>query len=238
MTHPASTPGRGICAPLVLALVHALTSLSCGLETVAFLSEKVTVLQSSNSALTLRGPNIENSPYDGQMIFYKIYATDVQASTDLSAVRAKQDAANAIPGQVVESYLISSNGLKYQQLVLDGDIPIPSIKKGLLLRDYYAAIEFPAGSGSNPTLTVYNEAAGNIITSHILKRIAKGADGAYISFKDRPQNGDADYLSSTNDTDPNVYYVQLFAASYGLDLSDFSDLYGDAVFLTCIALNF
>lgn len=211
---------------------------SCGLDTIAYLADETTVQQTGASSLVLRGPESDDDSYDGLMIFYKIYANETNASTDYSYIVSKQNAENAVPGAAVESYLSSTGGLNYQQVVLNGDIPIPTIKKANLTLDYYTAIDFPAGSSDEPTLTIYDDASGAVVASYTISRNSRGADGAYVSFGDRPQTGDDDYQSSTSDTDENVYYVQFFAAAYGLDLTDFSDLYGDAVYLHRIALNF
>jgi len=85
-------------------------------------------------------------------------------------------------------------------------------------------------------LTVINDDTGAKVASFIIERNVIGTNGTYRSFFEKPNAGDSDYLSNTSDTD-NVYYVQFFATAYGLNLSDFSDLYGDVVYLHRIALN-
>jgi hypothetical protein len=235
-TKPLRPPARSALA--ILAAGFALALASCGIDTIAFLDTVTTVQQTGASSLVLRGPDSDDDLYDGLMIFYKIYANETNATTDYSYIVSKQNAENAVPGAVVESYLASTGGLNYQQVVLDGDIPIPTIKKANLTLDYYTAIDFPSGSSAEPVLTIYDDASGAVVQSFTLSRSSRGSDGTYLSFNTEPQAGDGDYQSSTSDADEKVYYVQFFAATYGLDLTDFSDLYGDAVYLHRIALNF
>jgi len=211
---------------------------SCGIDTIAYLDNKTDAQQPGASSIILKGPESDDETYDGLSIFYKIYAEESTASSDLSYLVAKQNAENAVPGAAVETYLMAAGGLNYHKLVLDDDIPIPTIKKALLTLDYYTTIDFPAGSNIEPSLAIIVNATGVVEKSYTIRRNLSGG-GEYPSFLERPQPGDADYQSSTNaEDDKDMYYVQFFAATYGLDLMDFSDVYGDAVFLHRITLNF
>jgi hypothetical protein len=61
----------------------------------------------------------------------------------------------------------------------------------------------------------------------------------YASFNTKPFAGEADFKSNSDDTD-YTYYVQFFAASFGIDFASggITELYGDAVYLGRITLNF
>ncbi|PKL08478.1 MAG: hypothetical protein CVV51_08700, partial [Spirochaetae bacterium HGW-Spirochaetae-7] len=60
----------------------------------------------------------------------------------------------------------------------------------------------------------------------------------YKSFIDlEPTTGDADYRSNLGESD-RTYFVQFFAASYGIDIEYFNELYGDAVYIGLITINF
>ena len=185
------SPAR-FSAVFALALHLVLSCASCGLDVIVYLAEETKVLDRGVSSLILQGPESDDESYAGLMVFYKIYANESSATTDYSYVISKQSAENVVPGAIVESYLASTGGLNYQQIVLRNDIPIPSILKSNLTLDYYTAIEFPADIGEEPTLTIYEDSSDSIVASFILKRSSRGSDGSYLSFRDEPASGDAD----------------------------------------------
>jgi len=223
----------GYRKPFVYAIVGVLciaTMASCGIDTIAYLSEMPTVQSRDESALVFKGPSIADDNYYGVFIFYKIYASDAAASSDLNALESRQNADNAVPGSNVESFLVSTSGLDYQQAVLTNNLSIPTLDKEIIDSNL-ASITFASASNVEPTLTVDNVPLE-------LRRSSLSSSGTYLSFLDEPQAGNIDYKSSESDVDENIYYIQFFAASYGLDLSDLSELYGDAVYLGRITQYF
>lgn len=214
-----------IVQSITIAFYFLISQISCGIDTIAFLSEKPSVQPGTDSAINFKGPSIQDDNYYGLFMFYKIYANEGDAASDLSLLEAKQNAENAVPGSYVETFLKSTGGLNYQQLVLNGDLPIPSLSKEILDSNL-VSINFESATNVEPRLTVKNttvdmELARNALTSN----------GTYRSFLEEPQAGNPDFMTSTSDLDEGVYYIQFFAVAYGLDFSDFIDLYGDAVFI-------
>jgi hypothetical protein len=213
---------------------------SCGIDTISFLSADPEVTSNSSSQIIFTGADADDDNYYGVELFYKIYATESDATTDRSYIISKQNATGVVPGSIVESYLLPSSGLSYQRPVLNDTNDIPSIPKSLLPNSaYFVSMDFPAKSTVEPTVTITNGDTGAIVKAYTLKRNALSATGSrHLSFLEEPIAGAADFRSRATDTD-GAYYVQFFAASYGMDYSDFSELYGDAVFLGgLITLNF
>jgi len=213
---------------MVVVLVFLFCT-SCGIDTIAYLTEKPVVRD--EAALIFKGPNIQNENYYGIFIFYKIYAIETDASNDLSALVAKQNAQNAVPGSNVESFLVSTSGLDYQQLVLDNTLSIPTLDDGDLTSNSLANINFASESNVEPTLIIKDELVNAVVQEFELRRSAISSTGSYVSFLDEPQPGNLDFKTSSNDANVHEYHIQFLAAAYGLDLSDLSELYGDAVYL-------
>lgn len=227
----------------VLALV-LIVSMSCGIDTISYLSGNPRSISTGVSALDFAGPSIDDIAslgpdiaYLGTDFFYKIYASDTDADNDLAGITARQSATNSVPGASVSSYLLSTSGLGYSKPLLDGTIPIPLISETNLPATNdpatdYAEIDFQA----TPEPTISFPSSGP--TSYqLLRSITSG--GSYLSFYTEPVAGNADYKSNSDDTDA-TYYVQFFAASYGIDFGSggITELYGDAVYLGRITINF
>lgn len=213
----------GLFQSIAIFLFVQISQVSCGIDTISFLSEKPSVQSSTDSAINFKGPSIQDDNYYGLFLFYKIYAKEGDATSDLSLLEAKQNTENAVPGSYVETFLKSAGGLNYQQLVLDGELPIPSLPKENLDTNLLS-INFASANNVEPRLT-------NTTLDMSMRRNALASNGTYLSFLEEPQAGNPDFMASTSDLDEGVYYIQFFAAAYGLDFSDFSDLYGDAVYL-------
>lgn len=228
---------QGVCIKrvtfhsILLILFVVLSCMACGIDTIAYLTEIPKVLSREESALNFSGPSIQEDNYYGIFIFYRIYASETDAISDVSSIETRQNATNAVPGSNVESYLVSSSGLDYQQLVLDGNLSIPTLDEEDLSLDVFANITFASASNVEPTLTTKNAVLNTVIREYELRRSALVSSGLYLSFLDEPQKGNLDFKSSTSDENENEYHIQFFAAAYGLDLSDLSELYGDAVYL-------
>ncbi len=215
----------------VLALV-LIVSMSCGIDTISYLSGNPRSISTGVSALDFAGPSSPDSAYLGIDFFYKIYASDTDADNDLAGITARQSATNSVPGASVSSYLLSTSGLGYSKPLLNGSIPIPLIPEANLPATDYAEIDFQA----TPEPTISFPSSGP--TSYqLLRSITSG--GSYLSFYTEPVAGNADYKSNSDDTDA-TYYVQFFAASYGIDFGSggITELYGDAVYLGRITINF
>jgi len=202
---------------------------SCGIDTIAYLLEKPIV--EDESALIFKGPGVQDENYYGIFIFYKIYAVEADATSDYSSLVAKQNVENSVPGSNIKSFLISTSGLDYQQLVLDGTLSIPTLDRDDLSMLNLANINFPSESNVFPTLIIKDKLSSAIIKELEMRRSEISSNGLYLSFLDEPQNGDQDYKTSSGDTNKNEYHIQFFGVAYGLDFSDLSDLYGEAVYL-------
>jgi hypothetical protein len=136
-----------------------------------------------------------------------------------------------VPGSNVESFLVSPSGLDYQQLVLDNTLSIPSLDDDDLTSNSLANINFASESNVEPTLIIKDEMLNAVVQEFELRRSAISSTGSYVSFLDEPQLGNLDFKSGSNDENEHEYHIQFLAAAYGLDLSDLSELYGDAVYL-------
>lgn len=216
----------GVAAVGLLAALLA----SCGIDTLSYLSEKPVSLSSDTAALTFRGPVSSESMYYGIDVFYRIYATESDATSDYSNVVSKQSATTAVPGSVTENYLISS--LDYLMPVLvDADSAIPTIAAD----DAVGLVSIEFSENAEPVMIITDTSGAEILNTVIRRNVM--ASGQYLTFLDEPESGDADFRSRTTDTD-GIYYVQIFGAAYGLDYSSFDDLYGDAVLLGRLTLNF
>lgn len=233
-----SSPGA--CRIGLVAACSLLSSalfLSCGIDTIVYLSAKAKVINKSDSSFNFSGPSTSEASYQGLNLYYRIYASDTDATTDLNAIASKQGATNAVPGAYVASYLASSSGLKYQRVILVDPVtgaadPIPTFDKDELPADGYIAVSFTASG--EPYVEVNLGAAHTETKRYLLRRAASNASG-YLSFLTAPVSGAIDYRSGT--VSANMYYVHFFAAAYGLDFVSFSELYGDAEHVGRIALN-
>jgi hypothetical protein len=217
----------------ILFLVSTLSS--CGIDSIAFLGSKVTLASSGPSSSVFLAPSVTEDNYLGVFLFYRIYASEVLAETDKNNVYNKQNVLNAVPGTIIESYLLSPGGLKYKKLTIDGDVPIPSLYKSLIPINTLVSIDFPTSTSVEPKITILKEASATI--SYIISRSITGTTGSYLSFRDKALDGQDDYLASTVDPDPNVDYIQFFAVTYGINQNSLQELYGDAVYIGRITLN-
>lgn len=226
---------RAFLAPLC-ATMFVLSS--CGIDTIAYLSLVATSRSNDDvSGMVFSGPYSDEDEYLGLVVYYKIYASASAADVDRSYIAAKQADDDAVPGASIETYLASSSYLGYQRLVLiNVESSLPTIPKAYLTDDYYITIELPSGGASEPYLAVVDEATAGTVESYVIRRAETGSDNEYLTFLDEPAAGDSDYKSSSSDTD-DYYYVQFYAVAYGIDFSDFSNLFGDAVSIGRLRLS-
>lgn len=212
----------------LLTAFTAIVSMSCGIDTINYLSGNPRSYSASDTALVFYGPASPDSTYLGIDLFYRIYASDADADADLAGITARQSATNAVPGASVSSYLLSASGLAYSKPLLNGVIAIPQIAT---MTSDFAEIDFQATP--EPTISFPSSSP----SVYELRR-AIGSGSSYASFYTKPVAGDADFKSNSGDSD-STYYVQFFAASFGIDFgSGITELYGDAVYLGRITLNF
>jgi hypothetical protein len=163
------------------------------------------------------------------------------AETDRNYVLSRQSAQNSVPGAIIKSYLTAATpgGLGYLNPVLvskPDNIPtLLDADLGLGSADYYVNITFPTETGIQPKLEIFD--GSPVPASYDLRRNVTDAS-VYKSFIDlEPTTGDADYRSNLGESD-RTYFVQFFAASYGIDIEYFNELYGDAVYIGLITINF
>ena len=207
---------------------------SCGIDTISYLTEDpVSISSDGTSSFIFYVKESGSVSYLGADLFYRIYASSIDADSDKNYVIAKQSEVNAVPGTLIESNLISSSGMQYKSPVVNDTIKIPIISvDDIVDQDSYIILSFPGNM--EPSYYINPDSS----TLFFLKRNVIDPSGGYKSFiDDPPEVDDQDYKSRVGDTD-NEYYVQFFAAAYGLNISNFEDLYGDAVYLGRIVLNF
>jgi hypothetical protein len=203
-----------------------LSTFSCGIDTINYLSEDPLPISSDSSSFIFSIRNTVVNPYYlGVMIFYRIYASEVDAESDKAYVSAKQSEANSVPGSLIENQLISSSGLGYNSLVVNDEIRIPVISKNDVNDDDdYINVSFTS-TIEQPNYYIEHASA----TLYTLKRNVINP-GGYKTFLDKPVAGDPDYRSRIDDID-STYYIQFYGAAYGLDGISFEDLYGKAIYL-------
>jgi len=210
-------------------LLLLLTSMSCGIDTINYLTEDPVSISSDGTSsfiFSIKKPG--SFSYLGVELFYRIYDSNADAIADKNYIDAKQSEINSVPGAFIESQLLSSSGLRYIAPTVDDSIKIPIISKDDVNDENdYIILSFPDYYISHDESTLF-----------LLKRNVNDiSGGGYKSFIDSPPvSGDPDYRTNTTETDTE-YYVQFYAAAYGLD-NNFEDLYGNAVYLGRITLNF
>jgi hypothetical protein len=206
---------------------------SCGIDTINYLSEDPIKISETTSSFIFSIQKTGSESYLGVELFYRIYASDMDADTDKNYITARQSETNSVPGELIKSQLISAGGLRYISPAVNNSIKIPIIGTGEVDNDNdYINVSFP--TSGQPNFYIDSDSS----TLHILKRnVIDESDGEYKSFlDDKPVEGDPDYRSSIDDLDETIYYVQFYSAAYGLDKNTFEDLYGNAIYLGRVTL--
>ncbi|MBP7262591.1 MAG: hypothetical protein KBB32_00310 [Spirochaetia bacterium] len=206
----------------VAALVAAALAAACGIDIVSYLSQQPV----SDGPNLVKAPAAPDSMYLGVELFYRIYATYDDAQSDLTAYSAKQSS-ETIPGESVESFLLSQSNYAYRTLVVDGLDPGPTLRASLLAFDlatlaFSSTTESTITIGANPPYDL----SRNLPTP--------------VSFSVPPTEGDQDYEHNDDDPDTGIFYIHTFAACYGLDTanSTFPNLYSKAVSLGITTLSY
>lgn len=224
----ATVAKRGILF-LPAASLAAACFAACGIDTLAYLSQNPRAISSSSNAIDFRGPLTPDPEYLGMDILYKIYAVESDADTDKASIQTKQEAA-VIPGDIVKSYIL--NSLKYRRLSLSsaGEYS-PCIKASLILTP---DDELKLSLGDVPAQDIeFTVALGSPVKTY------RNTSDGFPLFSVEPSVADADYMAASGaDPDASQYYVQAYAVSYGVEFVNFTELYGDAVYLGRIILDF
>ena len=240
-------PIHGLAVVVLLAAMD-IALVACGIDTFATLANDPVAKSYDSTSLQFLGPVPGDASYLGVELFYRIYDSSTDAETDRAYVLARQSAENTVPGSVIKSYLTAATpgGLNYLNPVLvnpgtgskiDSIPTLLDADLGSGSADYYVNIAFPTDTGTEPKLEIFDGIAALPTVAYTSRRNVTDA-GTYKYFKgDEPVSGDADFRTNSGDVD-RTYYVQFFAASYGIDFTSFSELYGDAVFLGLITLSF
>lgn len=219
-----------------LLLMICISIISCGIDSINYLSEDpISISSDGTSSFIFSIKESGSSSYLGVELFYRIYASQADADSDKSYITAKQSETDSVPGALIESQLKSSSGLRYLSPVVNDAIKIPILSKDdVLNEDDRINLSFYTGS-IEPNYFIDHDDA----TFYTLKRNVSDESGDYKTFLDEPVAGDdSDFRSNNDHEDGDAYYVQFYAAAYGLDISSFEDLYGDAIYLGRITLNF
>jgi hypothetical protein len=218
---------------ILFSLLISSCIISCGIDTINYLSEDpVSISSDGTSSFIFSIINTGSTNYLGVQLFYRIYASSSDADSDKSYITAKQGETNFVPGALIESYLISPNGLKYLSPLINNEIRFPSIVKSVVNDENdYINLSYPGTE--EPSFFVDSAAS----TRYVLKRNVLDSSNHYKSFLDIPITGDADYRSNSSDDD-DTYYVQFYSSAYGTSSADLLDLYGNAIYLGRVTLNF
>lgn len=221
MVPTGSRPMRLIALTLSAAAV-LLVGAACGIDTVEILSNPPV----SDGPGLVHAPDVIETAYLGVDLFYRIYYTVAEAQSAASAFLAQQDMPGNLPGESIVTYLLSDSQLRYKRLIIPTSIMFPVLSKDILLSKI-ARLDF--NTAGDATLFLDNTFYGYI---------KRNLSASGISFSVKPLPGDFDLQnSSATDDDPDLFHIQIFAASYGL--SDTSqDLYSDAISLGIVDISY
>lgn len=203
------------------ALIVAAALSSCGIDVVSILDPPTSL------GVGIPGFTASDDPgpgYLGVGAAYRIYDTSDQASADVARLRQRQDAAGAIPGDAIQSYLLSPGGLRYKPLVIKDDPASPTFTKSLIaLHDVTLAWHQPS---TQLVATIDS-------TEYVLERTSSK------SFTTVPAVGDEDY-AQTSEASGGDYVLQVIVYSFGADLVNASlrDLYSVGVALDPLDLSY
>jgi len=137
----------------------------------------------------------------------------------------KQSALDTLPGSYIQSYLLSKTGLNYNSISYkEGSnfiSPIPLIEKSF------------AGKSCSVSFAASEKAVMQIGNDDKEIYRASGLAGN-LSFYEAPKVGDEDYSGVELE---DSYYIQFFAAAYGLDFSNITEIYGNAAYLGLLRIS-
>lgn len=206
---------RALAAALALA---AFFLGSCGID---FIS----TLNPPRSIVGLTGFRANDDPGDGYLgvaAAYRIYDALDQASADVARLRQRQDASGAIPGDAIQSFLLSPSGLRYKPLIIKNAPANPTFRASI------AALH-------DVTLvwrTVERQVVAQINSvDYVLERSSK-------SFSTQPIDGDEDYAKTSESN--NEFFLQVIVYSFGADLVNASlrDLFSVGVELDTLGIQY
>lgn len=232
---------KKISSVTVCFFLLALLFLSCGLETLYYLNPPksghdiyyTNEDRQQDYFYFITGDNSEASEgefnFEGTEIYYKIFNNDSTLKSAISGLDALQSSSDI---SATANSIINSK--KYRPLISDSQRTTPLV------------------SGNNVTVEIrlnkYNDSNPNCIkengiTRHFPRRNIGSGNRAYgfeFSKDDTnnplPKQGDEDVEWSSSATEVGVWYVDLWAFSYGRDVS-FTPSYSKALHLGCIKIK-
>lgn len=193
---------------------------SCGIDFVSTLDPPRSIV----GATGFRANDDPGDGYLGVAAAYRIYDTRDQASADVARLRQRQDAAGAVPGDAIQAFLLSPNGLRYKPLIIANAPASPTFRASLIaLHD--ATLEWSIG----------RQVVAKIDSvDYVLERSSK-------SFSTAPIEGDEDYTKSGESGEPNAeFFLQVIVYSFGADLVNASlrDLFSIGVELDLLRIHY
>ncbi len=221
---------------MVLICIFVMVSISCGIDTISYLEDNPISI-SIDTSFVFSIIKSGSSSYLGVELFYKIYAYEDDATNDKAYIDSKQNETNYLPGSLIESQLLSNSGLSYSRALLNNSI-IDLMKIPLLSKDDVISDSDNISVTLSPDGIILSIASESPDKFQI-KRSITNSSGDYKTFLIEPIVGEKDFRSNVaNDISENEYFVQFYAAAYGLDIGTLEDLYGKAVYLGRIAINY
>jgi hypothetical protein len=197
---------------------------ACGIDSLNYLGSESRPYYVSQSeiGLSFLGPaNPAVPPYLGINLYYRIYASETEADTDRSRLEQRQSS-DYVPGSSVPNFLETT--LRYVKPARNEILAPPTIPR--TLESDPMSVDLIDG---NLFLNI-----GTTSTYDLKRNVA----GSLYDFSVKPIDQDSDF-SNANSTDLSPYfYVQFFAASYGVDLGgSTTELFSNAVFLGRVVLT-
>lgn len=226
--------------PSLVAAVVCLHTVSCGIDSLVYLNASPILVSADDKNIVFRMPTAtsETGSYLGVELYYRIYATIEAAEADKATISSVQAAEDYFPGSEVKSHLLNISSIDYSKLALDRIISVPAIPEETAPAGALISLEFPSTLSAAPAVIIRDATTRNVLDTFIMSRsILVSGTNNYASFFTEPARTDADFDYSSTDTDPGTYYLQFFAAAYGMDFASFEELYGRALYLGRIVLD-
>lgn len=221
----------GAFIPFILIALGLISG--CGSETVDYLDPPIVdFAASTNTMAVFSGSNTADPDFLGFDIFYRMYASQTDASADADKLTAQL--LSSEPIQTIKQYLLGT--LKYSRIALAAT------------ETYSPSIEVPSGyRGTDFDLNLWQDTGTNdfyldlsgigtpsaILAFRSVKDTPTSPD--FLPFSVRPLAGAPDF--SGVPVDGIGYFVQFYVASYGFNIEKISDIFSSPVLLKVFPID-